>query len=165
MYTTLRMIHIIFGIFVGGSYLFMIPILQPRLKKLGPAIQGPVMRALMPIMTPIMGLSFIVIMGTGVAMTLMLRQGSLATLFTTGWGWDIIIGTVATVAAIVVGFGFLVPTGIRQERLGRSIGGRVPTPAEGKQLQQLSKKAETLSRVNFTFIMIAVVTMVIVRYL
>ncbi len=83
MYTTLRLIHVIAGIFVGGTYLFLVPILEPRLKRLGPAIQGPVMSALMPILTPIMGASFVVLFGTGTAMTLMVRQGNLSQLVTT----------------------------------------------------------------------------------
>ncbi len=130
----LRIVHIVFGIYIAGSYLFLVPILEPRLKRLGPAIQGPVMRALMPILTPINGISFIVIIGTGVVMTLIMRSGALNTLFVTAWGWAIIIGCAATVAAGVVGFGFLMPRGIRMDKQGRSIEGRAPTPDEGKQL-------------------------------
>ncbi len=165
MYTTLRLIHVLFGIFVGGTYLFLVPILEPRLKRLGPAIQSPVMRALMPILTPVMGISFIVLFGTGTAMTLMLRQGNLAALVTTAWGWDILIGIIATIAICVVGFGIITPTGIRLERLGRSIGECAPTAEEGQKLQQLGEKIETLSRINFIFVVIAIATMVIARYL
>ena len=105
MYTTLRLIHIIAGIFVGGTYLFLVPILEPRLKRLGPAIQGPVIRAIMPVLTPVMGLSFIVLFGTGTAMTLLIRQGNLSQLVTTAWGWDILIGIIATIVICIVGFG------------------------------------------------------------
>ena len=80
--------HPVFGIFVAGTYLFLVPILEPRLKRLGPAIQGPVMQSLMPVLTPVMATSFVIIIGTGVAMTLRLRGGSLDTLFTTEWGWQ-----------------------------------------------------------------------------
>ena len=165
MYTTLQLLHIIFGIFVGGTYLFLVLILEPRLKRLGPAISGPVMQALMPILTPAMGTSFVILIGTGVAMTLILRQGVLNTMLTTAWGWDIIIGGIATIAVCVVGFGIITPTGIRLGRLGRSIKGRPPTPVEGQRLQQLSDKIQTLRRINFVFIVIAIVTMVIARYL
>jgi hypothetical protein len=154
----LRIVHVIFGIYIAGSYLFMVPILEPRLKRLGPAIQSSVMRALMPILTPINGISFIVIIGTGVAITLIMRSGALNTLFVTAWGWAIIIGLVATVAAGVVGFGFLMPRGIRMDK------GRAPTPDEGKQLERLSAKVETLSRVNLVLIVIALATMVAARY-
>ncbi len=160
----LRIVHIVFGIYIAGSYLFLVPILEPRLKRLGPAIQGPVMRALMPILTPINGISFIVIIGTGVAMTLIMRSGALNTLFVTAWGWAMIIGLIATVAVVVVGFGFLMPTGLRMDKLGRSIEGRAPNPDEGKQLHQLSARVETLSRVNLVLIVIALATMIASRY-
>ena len=165
MYTTLRLIHVIAGIFVGGTYLFLVPILEPRLKRLGPAIQGPVMSALMPILTPIMGASFVVLFGTGTAMTLMVRQGNLSQLVTTAWGWDILLGIIATIVIFIVGFGILTPTGIRMEKLGRSIEGRAPSPEEGQRLHQLSVRIEKLSRINFVFVLIALATMVIARYL
>jgi hypothetical protein len=75
-----------------------------------------------------------------------------------------IIGLIATLVVIIVGFGFLTPTGIRMEKMGRSIEGRPPTPEEGQKLNQLSARVETLSRINFIFIIIALVTMVISRY-
>jgi len=75
-----------------------------------------------------------------------------------------IIGLAATAAAGVVGFGFLMPTGIRIDKLGRSIKGRTPNPDEGKQLHQLSARVETLSRVNLVLIVIALATMVASRY-
>ena len=117
----LRVVHVVFGIYIAGSYLFMVPILEPKLKRLGPAIQSPVMRALMPLLTPVNAISFIIIIGTGVAMTLIMRWGVLNTLFVTGWGWAMIIGLAATVAAAVVGFGFLMPTGIRMDKLARYV--------------------------------------------
>ena len=165
MYTTLRLIHVIAGIFVGGTYLFLVPILEPRLRRLGPAIQGPVMSALMPILTPVMGLSFIVLFGTGTAMTLLIRQGNLSQLVTTAWGWVILLGIIATIVICIVGFGIITPTGIRMEKLGRSIEGRAPTPEEGQRLHQLSVRIEKLSRINFVFVVIALATMVISRYL
>ena len=165
MYTTLRMIHVIAGIFVGGTYLFLVPILEPRLKRLGPAIQGPVMSALMPILTPVMGTSFVVLFGTGTAMTLMVRQSNLSQLVTTAWGWDILLGIIATLAISIVGFGIITPSGIRLERLNRSIKGRAPTPEEGERLHHLSERIERLSRINFVFVVIAIATMVIARYL
>ncbi len=161
----LRIVHVVFGIYIAGSYLFLVPILEPRLKRLGPAIQGPVMRALMPILTPINAISFIIIIGTGMAMTFIMRSGALNTLFVTAWGWAIIVGFVVTIAAGVVGFGFLMTTGMRMDKLGRSIEGRAPTSEEGQQLQQLSHRVETLSRVNLVLIVIALATMVASRYL
>ena len=137
---------------------------MPRLKRLGPPIQGPVMQSLMPVLTPVMATSSFVIVGTGIAMTLILRQGTLGMLFTTGWGWAMIIGLVLTLAAIVVAFGFIVPAGLRADRLGRSIEGRAPKPDEAQQLGRLSAKIETLSRANLVIIVIILLAMILARY-
>ncbi len=161
----LRILHILSGVFVAGYYFLMVPIVMPRLKRLGPAIQGPVMQALMPILTPVMATSVIILLGTGIAMTLILRQGALDTLFTTGWGWAIIIGLVLFVVALVVAYGFIVPAGLRMEKLGRSIQGRPPTPEEAQQLGRLATRVETLSWVNFVLVVVILLDMLIARYL
>ncbi|MBI4296884.1 MAG: hypothetical protein HY667_07190 [Chloroflexi bacterium] len=160
----LRILHIVFGIYVAGSYLFIVPILEPRLKRLGPSIQGPVMNAIMPPLAVVNAISFIMLIGTGVAMTLIMRGGALNTLLTTAWGWVIILGLAATLGAAVVGFGFLIPTGISMDKLGRSIVGRPPSSDESKQLQQLSDRVGALSRGNFVLIVIALAAMIIARY-
>ncbi len=160
----LRIVHIIFGIYVAGSYLFLVPILEPRLRRLGPSIQGPVMRAIMPPLAVVNGISFVALIGTGVAMTLMLRAGALDSLVTTSWGWVIVIGLLATLGATFVGFGLLIPTGIRMDKLGSGIAGRPPSPEEGRQLHALSNRVEALSRANFALIVIALATMIVARY-
>lgn len=161
----LRVLHVIAGIYVAGSYLFLVPILEPKLKRLGPPIQSPVMRALMPTLLLVNGISFIILLGTGVAMTLITRSGALNSLFVTGWGWAIIIGLVVTVAAAIVGFGMMAPTGMRMEKIGRGIEGRAPNPEERQQLGRLSARVETLSRINFVLILVALATMIASRYL
>ena len=165
MYTTLRLLHVVFSVYLAGSVTFMVLVLGPRLKRLGPTIQGPVMSTLMPAMVALNVISFIVIVATGIPMTFMARGSSLVDLVTTGWGWDIIVGIIATIIAAIVGFGLIVPTGIRQGKLGASIAGRAPTPEEGQQLKGLSTKLEKLTRINFTLVAIALATMVIARYL
>ena len=160
----LRVLHVIAGIYMAGSYLFLVPILEPKLKRLGPPIQSPVMRSLMPTLLPVNGISFIILIGTGVAMTLIMRSGTLNSLLVTGWGWMMFIGLITTVAAAIIGFGVLAPTGMRIEKIGRSMEGRAPKPEESQQLGRLSARGDTLSRVNFVLIMVAVATMIASRY-
>lgn len=160
----LRVLHIIFGTYLVGSYLFIVPILEPKLKRLGPAIQNPVMKAVLPIMAPINGGSLIILIGTGVAMTLTIRGGSLAGLLTTGWGWAIAIGFAASLAVGVIGFGIITPLGMRADKLGRAIEGRAPTPEESRQLEHLAAKVNTLSRITFALILVAFAAMLIARY-
>lgn len=163
MDTTLRLVHVIFGIFVGGTYLFMTPILEPRLRKLGPAIQGPVMQALMPILTPVMAISFTGLIVTGFIMTAQAR--GLGSLFNTGWGVDILIGLIATIGVMIVGFGMLMPTGIKMDKFGKIFEGRPPTPEEAGTMTGFASRIEKLTRINFLFVVIGIVTMVIAPYL
>ncbi len=165
MYTTLRLLHVVFSVYLAGSVTFMVLVLGPRLKRLGPTIQGPVMSALMPVTIALNAISFIVIAATGIPMIFMARGSSLVDLVTTGWGWVIVVGIIATIIAAIVGFGLIVPTGMRQGKLGASIAGRAPTAEEGQQLQVLSAKLEKLTRINFTLVAIALATMVIATYL
>ena len=165
MDTTVRLFHVLFGIIVGGVYVFLVPILAPKLKKLGPAVQGPLMQSLMPILMPTMAISFVGLVVTGFIMTDQAR--GLGSLFDSGWGVNILIGLIATVVVMIIGFGIVVPAGIKMGRIGQAAKaeGREPTPEEGQQLGQLAAKNEKLSQINFIFVVIGVVTMLIARYL
>ncbi|MBI2288177.1 MAG: hypothetical protein HYU83_04285 [Chloroflexi bacterium] len=118
----------------------------------------------MPVLTPVMMVSAVVIVGTGIAMTLILRPGNLGTLFTTGWGWAIFTGFILTLVIIVLAFGVIIPTGLRAQKLARVIQGRPPTPDEVKQMGKLSAQVETASNVNFVLVVIVLLAMLLARY-
>ena len=61
----LRILHIIFGVFWAGSSIFVATILEPRLRALGPAIHGPVIKAIMPIMSRVMLVSATITIAVG----------------------------------------------------------------------------------------------------
>ena len=160
----MRILHIVFGVFWVGTVFFMVFILTPRLRALGPTIQSPVMRVLMPVMIPYMMVSAIITVLSGVVLTLVLRWGALGTLFTTGWGWSMIVGFVTSLVAAFIGFGIVIPLGRRQAALASSIEGRPPGPEEAQQLGQLGARIGSLTLTNFVLLIIATVTMAIARY-
>ncbi|MBI2910251.1 MAG: hypothetical protein HYX92_21625 [Chloroflexi bacterium] len=160
----LRILHIIFGIYVVGSYIFLILILEPKLKRLGPPVQSQVMQAIMPTLLPVNGTSFVMLIVTGVALTLIVRSDALSSLLVTGWGWSMIVGLIATVTATIVGFGMIAPTGMRMEKISRTIVNRPPSSEEGRMLSQLASRAETLTRVMFALILVALAAMFAARY-
>lgn len=162
---TLRILHIVFGTFWAGTLIFSTLILEPALKRLGPGIQNPVMKVLMPAVTPAMMLSSVTALLTGVAMTLIMRGSTLNLLLANAWGWAILVGFVTTLAAIVIGFGVMAPTGMQIEKLARSFEGRAPTPDEARELEGLNARIESLSRVDFVLILLAVGSMAAARYL
>ena len=161
----LRISHIFFGVVLAGYMIFMSLMLVPQLKRLGPAIQIPVMLALGKVIPPVMGTSVLIVFGTGVAMTLNIRQGNLSTLLSSAWGWAIALGFVLTLAIIVVAFGLQTPRGIRMGKIGQSSAKRAPTPQEAQQLLKLETELETLDSVNFVLVIITLLGMLFARYL
>ncbi|HJW30803.1 MAG TPA: hypothetical protein VJ508_16325 [Saprospiraceae bacterium] len=160
----LRLLHIILGVFWAGTAFFNVLILEPRLRWMGPAFQNPVMNALIPVIGPMMTLSSFVVLGTGVALSLM-SWTTFGALFSTSTGWMLFAGFAFTIGAMAVGLGFIAPTGKRLERLSKTLEGRVPGPDETLQLAQLSGRIETLSRLNSILLLLAVGTMVLFRYI
>ncbi len=116
MYDILRFFHIIFGIYVGGMYIFMTWMLVPKLHKLGPDIERKVWH-LLSAASPANALSFIALFITGVWMTLLIKGGDIGSIFTTAWGIWIVIGFVASLIAAILGFGVLMPKGLRMEKI------------------------------------------------
>ncbi len=161
---SLRVFHIVFGTILVGNAVFLALILGPKLRVLGPPVQGPVMSALMPLFIKVQATSVVVIYVTGVYITLKLLGSSLDTFFSTGWGWAILFGTIATIAATIVGFGISVPTSNRMNNLGRSFQGRPPTPEEMGQMQRLGARLTTLGNINAVLALIALGAMAAARY-
>ncbi len=160
----MRILHIVFSIFWVGTAFFTVAILTPRLKALGPRIQSPVMKAIMPVMMPHMFISSTITVLSGIVLTLVMRGGALGALFTTGWGWSMIVGFITSLAAAVIAFGVVIPLAKRQAAFASSIEGRPPSPEEGKQLGQLGAKIGALTRNNFVLVIIATITMAIARF-
>ena len=160
----LRILHIVFSLFWVGIVFYMILILMPRLRALGPTIQNPLMKALTPVQTRYILVSAIVTVLSGVALTLIMRWGSLGMLFSTGWGWSMVIGFITTLVAAILGFGVVIPTGRRMEAIGSSIKERPPKPEEAQQLQKLGARMGTLLFTNSILLLIAVVTMSVARF-
>lgn len=71
----LRILHIVFGVLLAGNIFFLTLFLEPKLKRLGPGIQNPIMGALTPVLTPVQLGSYGIVVVTGVAITLIMRGG------------------------------------------------------------------------------------------
>ena len=159
----LRILHIVFGVFWAGSAIFLATMLEPRLRALGPAVQGPVMRALIPVMVPAILFSATITIAAGITLALRLRWDHLNRFLDTGWGWAILIGFVASMIAYAVGM-MIATAGRRMAALGASIEGRPPTPEEGGQLQALGSRLTLYGRSNAVLVVIAVGSMASARF-
>ena len=159
----LRLLHIVFGVYWAGSALFFAGILQPRLQKLGPSIQGQVTAALIPIIGPTTIGSAVITIVAGVALALRLRWGHLDTFLDTGWGWAILIGFLVSIGAITSAISSIVLAN-RMIGLRRSIGDRTPTAEEAAQLQRLATRLPRLARSTAVMVLIAIGTMASARF-
>ena len=157
----LRLVHIVFGVFWAGSAIFFALILQPRLVRLGPSIQLPVMAALLPIQSPALIGSGVITIVAGI--TLAVRVRSPETWFDTGWGWAILIGFVASIGAISAGI-ILTVLAHRMVALGKAIQGREPTSEETSELERLSVRLPRLARSVAVMVIFAIGAMASARF-
>ena len=161
---TLRVLHIVFGAFWVGAAVFFTFIVEPRVRALGPAVQGPVMRALVPVMVPALTASGLIAIGAGIGLALVLQWDNLGFFFSSAWGWSIIVGLVASVAAAVVGMVLNRRMALQMEAVTKGIQGRAPTPEEGQQLGQLGQRLRALARITSVLLLIAVIAMAVARF-
>lgn len=160
-----RLFHILFGVFWVGSVFFTVLILEPRLAKLGPNFAKPVMGAIMPRVVPAMFGSAVIVFTTGSILTFKMRNGDIGSLLDTGWGIMITLGIIATLGAMSVGFGGLMPTGIKMGKISDELNGQPPTPTQAATLARLGRRMDILHRFDFTFVLIAVATMPLARFM
>ena len=159
----LRLLHIVFGVFWAGSAIFFALILQPRLARLGPSIQLPVMAALLPVQGPALIGSAVITIVAGITLALRLRWGNLDAFYNTGWGIAIMIGFVTAIGAISAGITLTV-LAHRMVALGKSIQGREPTAEEGSELQRLSTRLPRLGRSTAFLVIFAIGAMASARF-
>ncbi|MEK7767114.1 MAG: hypothetical protein AAB368_12830 [bacterium] len=159
----LRIVHVGLGTFWAGTVFFSSLILFPRLKRLGPGIENPVMRSLMAVASPVMAASSVLVLVTGVALVHLM--GAFGSLLTTPWGQAISVGFAATALAIVVGASVLAPAGMRLDRILSGLGGRDPGPEETRTLRALADRVEFFDRINCALVLIATGAMAVARLL
>ncbi len=163
MYDILRFLHIIFGIYVGGMYIFMTWMLVPKLRKLGPDIERSVFRSVMSVASPAGAVSFIALFITGVWMTLLIKGGDIGSIFTTAWGIWIFIGFVASVIAAILGFGVLMPKGLRMEKILKASDKGKLSKETSVQVDGIISRLLSIEKINFFLVMVAILSMMIAR--
>jgi uncharacterized membrane protein len=159
-----RLVHVLFGVFWVGSVLFTVLILKPRLARLGPAYEKPVMGAIMPRVVPAMFASAFIVFISGTIITFTMRAGDLGSLLTTGWGLMIFVGILATLGAMSVGLGGLTPTGMKLAKISDELNGQPPTPEQAATLTRLGRRMDRLERVDFALVLLALATMPLARF-
>lgn len=160
----LRILHIGFGSFWVGTDLFLTFVVMPRLRSLRKDIERPAALAMMRAMPPLMMTSSLMTALSGVGLTGILRGWNFTSLTSSGWGAAIVAGFVGTLVNLVIGFGLIPPVSIRLEKLATSFEGRKPSSKETSQLDDLTARAERLSKINAVLLVAVVISMAVARY-
>ena len=75
-----------------------------------------------------------------------------------------LVALIATVVAITIGFGVLMPSGLRMDKIIRATQGREPTPEEDHELERLITRIVKIDRLSFLLVMAALFIMPIARW-
>ncbi len=161
----LRVVHIGAGVVWVGGALFLVLVLAPRLKRLGPAVQGPVMAAIVPVFVPMFSYAALLVIGSGIWIALKLRWGVLDRFFADEWGYAILAAFVLTVAGLGLAMTVSRSAMNAAMALGASMQGRPPTPEEGMQMGAIQGRITWSTRATTGLLVLAVIAMASARWL
>jgi len=165
---TLRLIHILGGIFWVGAALILGHFILPAADTLGPAIAGPMLREIgqvrkLPIYLNIAGL-LTMLSGIGLYWRMMsLTHGTWAH-STSGQTFG--LGAAIAIITAIIGNLTAAPAGRRLGALGNEIaaGGGVPTPEQGAEMVAIRTKLRKSSQLLGILLVISAAAMSIARY-
>lgn len=163
-----RILHIGFGVFWAGTIFFVVFLLEPSIRSVGPD-GGKVMLALQK-------RNFMTILPVAAGLTILsgfylywISSGGLAP----GWmvssfGITLTIGAISSLVGFVIGLFFMRPTALRVGQMSASIGTAADDAERNDimaEINVLKSRSRTLTRWVALFLGVAVVTMAIARYL
>ena len=167
MFTILRLIHIVFGVFWVGSVLFTTVVLMPSMRAAGPSgvtVMKELGRRRLPLI--MMG-SALLTVGAGIWLMIILASGDPAVWMRSGTGRAFSMGGGLAILALVLGMAINAPTARRMSAIGEAVDkrGGPPTADEAKQLQQLQSRMATASVLVAVLLLLATAAMAVARYL
>lgn len=160
---TLRILHIVFGVFWAGSAIFFAAILQPRLHTLDLPVRLRVLGALIPVMGPVLISSAVVTILAGTALALRMRWDNLEAFVDTGWGIAMLVGLAASVGAITSGITMIRRAG-RMVKLGGAVVDGSASPEVAEQVTLIGARLPRLARSTAVMVLVAIVTMAVARF-
>ena len=164
---TLRIIHILSGVFWVGAGMFIFFFLEPAASKSGPAggqVMGAIAGSKMPI--TMMSASFLAVL-TGVLLYWRNSNGFDMDWISTGRGTAFTIGGAAALLAFLEGLVIHMPLQIKMKKLGQAIqaGGGPPTPEQAAEGAALRGKLKHAAMWSVILTVIAVIAMSAARYI
>jgi uncharacterized membrane protein len=164
MKIAVALLHLIFATTWLGTDFYFNFIVTPRLRTLEPSILGNVITPLRRVTTPLLAVSAILTIVTGVVMMAQLHAQHPGTFSSTRWGTSILIGTVFSLLVLVLAVAVDRPTTRRLGRLVDSFDGRSATAEETAEMSRLSERSILAGRVATVLLLVALATMAVARY-
>ena len=160
---TMRILHIVFGVFWAGSAIFFAAILQPRLHTLDLPVRLRVLGALIPVMGPVLISSAVVTILAGTALALRMRWDNLDAFVDTGWGIAMLVGFAASIGAITSGITMIRRAG-QMVKLGGAVVDGTASPEVAEQVTRIGARLPRLARSTAVMVLVAIVTMAVARF-
>lgn len=163
----LRLVHVVSGIMWSGAAVFYLFFVKPSVKAIGAAgpqfMQNLAERRKYPLF--MMSTSLLTVLAGG-ALYWVSSGGFNVAWIATGPGTGFTIGSVAALIAYMVGSFGIGPTSAKMGALGGQIAasGKSPTPEQVSIMQALEKKLTRAEQIDFTMLIIAMLTMATARY-
>jgi len=166
MKTAVALVHIFFAtVWLGGSFFYVV-VLLPRLAALEPAARLALRRSLHAVMTPLLATSAAGTIVSGLVMMVQLHGAHPGSFSQSRWGQALIVGTLASVGALVVAA--IAEAGARRaDAAVVPSGGAAPDVTAGVALGadgSTGRSRVVLRAVGLALLVLALATMALARY-
>jgi uncharacterized membrane protein len=164
MKIAVALLHLIFATTWLGTDFYFNFVVTPKLRTLEPSVLAKVSDSLRRVTTPLLAVSAVLTIVTGVWMMAQLHAQHPGKFTTTRWGTSLMIGAVFSLLVLVLAAGVDRPTTKKLGRLAASFEGRTPTADETAQMRRLSERSVLIGRVATALLLVALATMAVARY-
>ena len=164
MKIAVALLHLIFATTWLGTDFYFNFVVTPRLRTLEPTVLAKVADSLRRVTTPLLAVSAVLTIVTGVWMMAQLHAQHPGKFSSTRWGTSLLVGAVFSLLVLVLAVAVDRPTTRTLGRLVASFEGRPPTSDETAQLRRLSERSILVGRVATVLLLVALATMAVARY-
>jgi putative copper export protein len=163
MKIAIALIHLIFATTWLGTDFYFNFVVTPKLRTLEPSILGDVTTSLRRVTTPLLTVSAILTIVTGLVMMVQLHAKHPGPFSSTRWGTSLLIGAVFSLLVLALAVVDR-PTSKKLGRLVESFKGRAATAEETVEMSRLSERSILAGRVATVLLLVALATMAVARY-
>jgi uncharacterized membrane protein len=154
--TSVALVHIVFATIWLGSAFFYSVLLVPKVRTLPAAERGPLLRSVGAPMTPLLALSALATVASGLVMMVQLHHLHPGSFSHTRWGTALIVGALASVGALAVA--------VVVEAPARRRGARLDAAGESAVAGRLGRRGRAARLVALALLFVALATMAVARY-